>query len=105
MAKQYDLYSNPDPDTRETYPLFVDVQAGLLDMLNSRVVLPLTEAKQGKELPKNLCPLFEINGRSYYLLTHQITTVSCSFLKTREGSLLLKRTDIINALDFLLSGI
>lgn len=105
MTKQYDLYSNSDPDTRGTYPFFVDVQAGLLDMLNSRVVIPLTEAKPDKELPTNLCPLFEINGHNYYLLTHQITTVSRSFLTTNEGSLLLNRTEIINALDFLLSGI
>ncbi len=103
--KQYDLYFNTDPDTNKVYPFFVDVQTGLLEMLNSRVAIPLTEAQPNRELPKGLCPQFEIDGKPYYLLTHQITTVSKSFLKKSEGSLLLNRTEIINSIDFLLSGI
>ena len=103
--KQYDLYSNTDPDTKKTYPFFVDIQTNLLDMLNSRVVIPLTKAQPDKALPKNLCPQLEINGVQYYLLTHQITTVARPFLKKNTGSLLLSRTEIINSLDFLISGI
>jgi len=102
---QFDLYSNTDPDTKQTYPFFLDVQTGLLDMLNSRVVIPLTPAQPGKDLPKNICPPFLIGDEKYFLLTHQITTVSRSFLKKKEGTLLLNRTEIIDSLDFLLSGI
>lgn len=102
---QFDLYSNSDPDTSRAYPYFVDIQTDLLDILNSRVVIPLAVARPEKSLPKNLCPAFEINGEIFYLLTHQITTVSKSFLKDKEGSLLLNRAEIIDALDFLVSGI
>jgi len=103
--KQFDLYSNTDAQTKKAYPFFVDVQTGLLDMLNSRVVIPLTKAKPDRDLPNNICPKLEIGGNQYYLLTHQITTVSRSFLTKNTGTVLLNRTDIINSIDFLISGI
>ena len=103
--KQYDLYENRDPDSCGTYPYFVDVQTGLLDDLNSRVVIPIAPAFDAQSFPKNLCPIVEINHKRYALLTHQVTTVSSSFLESREGSLLLNRDDIISALDFLFTGI
>ena len=103
--KQFDVYTNTDSDTNQAYPYFVDVQTELLDALNSRVVIPLTTALPDKGLPNNICPKVEIDGEQHYLLTYQITTVSSSFLRKHECSLLLNRTDIINSLDFLISGI
>ena len=103
--QQYDLYFNTDSDTKKAYPFFVDIQNDLLDILKSRVVIPLTEAKNEKNLPDNLCPCVEINGKTYYLLTHQITTVPFGFLNKHAGSLLVHRTDILNSIDFLISGI
>lgn len=103
--KQYDLYENTDLDSQVTYPYFVDVQTGLLNDLNSRVVIPIAPALDAKSFPKNLCPIIDINNKQFALLTHQITTVSSSFLESKEGSLLLNRDDIISALDFLLTGI
>lgn len=103
--KQYDLYENTDPDSQASYPFFVDVQTGLLEDLNSRVVIPIAPALDANSFPKNLCPIVEINNKQFALLTHQITTVSFSFLERKKGSLLLNRDDIISALDFLLTGI
>ena len=77
----------------------------MLDDLNSKVVIPIAPALDAKSFPKNLCPIVEINNKQFALLTHQITTVSSSFLESKEGSLLLNRDDIISALDFLLTGI
>ena len=103
--KQFDVYINTDSDTNQAYPYFVDVQTELLEVLNSRVVIPLTTALPNKGLASNICPELEIGGQHYYLLTYQITTVASSFLRKHESSLLLNRTDIINSLDFLASGI
>ncbi len=102
---QFDYYVNTDKDTYNTYPYFVDVQTDLLATLNSRVVIPLTQAQPEKYLPNNLCPTITINGEPFYLLSHQITTVSARFLKKKQGSLLLDRIHIINSIDFLFSGI
>lgn len=103
--KQYDLYKNTDSASQVTYPYFVDIQTGLLNDLNSRVVIPIAPALDAKSFPKNLCPIIDIDNKQFALLTHQITTVSSSFLESKEGSLLLNRDDIISALDFLLTGI
>ena len=103
--KQFDVYANTDSDTNQAYPYFVDIQTELLEALNSRVVIPLTAALPNKGLANNICPKVEISAKQYYLLTYQITTVSSSFLRKHESSLLLNRTDILNSLDFLISGI
>ena len=62
--KQFDLYENVDPDSRETYPYFVDVQTDLLDDLNSRVVIPIAVVQDAKSFPKNLCPIVEIRNKN-----------------------------------------
>ena len=103
--RQFDLYENPDSDSRAIYPFFVDVQTDLLDDLNSRVVIPISPVQDTKTFPKNLCPTVEIADDKYALLTHQITTVSTTYLTQKVGSLGLNRTEIISALDFLLTGI
>ena len=36
---QYDLYANSNPETSETIPYLLDVQADLLDNLATRVVV------------------------------------------------------------------
>ena len=103
--QQFDVYENTDNDTNQIYPYFVDIQTDLLEVLNSRVVIPLTKVKPNRNLPDNICPKIEINDDFFYLLTYQITTVSVAFLKSKQGSLSLNRTDIINSVDFLFSGI
>ncbi len=103
--KQFDVYRNTDSDTNQAYPYFVDIQTELLEALSSRVVIPLTRALPNKDLPNNICPKVEIDGGQFYLLTYQITAVASSFLREHESSLLLNRTEIINSLDFLVSGI
>jgi toxin CcdB len=103
--KQFDLYINTDKDTNSAYPYFVAVQIDLLDSLNTRVVIPISGSINKQAMPDNLCPKITIDNKNYYLLTHQITTVSASFLKEKDSSLLPNRDEIIAALDFLFTGI
>ncbi|MEY3760494.1 MAG: hypothetical protein RIR39_1985 [Pseudomonadota bacterium] len=103
---QFDYYANTDKDTKTTYPFIVDVQDAILDKLNSRVVIPLTPLSNlVKFYPKNLCPEITIEGKEYALLTHQMASVSTRTLSNCEGSLAHIRTEIISAIDFLITGI
>ena len=103
---QFDVYVNTDKDTNNTYPYFIDIQSPLLDSLNSRAVIPLTPAKKAsKSYPKNLCPNVEISRKDYVLLTHQITSVPLGLLKNKKAALQSNRTEIIDAIDFLVTGI
>ncbi len=103
---QFDYYANLDNDTHNTYPFIVDVQDTLLNDLNSRVVIPLTSTSSLENAyPKNLCPKMTLKGQEYYLLTHQIASVSSRILSQCEGSLANYRGEIIAAIDFLFTGI
>ena len=100
---QYSLYKNEDKNSKKIYPLFIDVQSDLLESLNSRVVIPLSLNKETNV--KNLCPTFDIDGKKYTLLTHQMTSIPASLLKKNIGSLDNFRYEILGAIDLLLTGI
>ena len=100
---QYSLYKNENKNSKKTYPLFVDIQSDLLNSLNSRVVIPLSLNKDANV--KNLCPSFDIEGKRYTLLTHQMTSLPASLLKKNIGSLNAFRYEILGAIDLLLTGI
>ena len=103
---QYYLYKNENKSSKKTYPFFVDVQSDLLDDLNSRVVIPLSLSKETNDTNvKSLCPIFDIEGKDYVLLTHQMTSVPFSLLKKKTGSLEKYRYEILGAIDLLLTGI
>jgi len=103
---QFSLYKNENKSSKKAYPYFIDVQNDLLDNLNSRVVIPLSAQTTLKNLnAKTLCPVIEVDGNAFVLLTHQITSVPCSALKNEVTSLEHYRGKILSAIDLLLTGI
>nr|MBS0022470.1 CcdB family protein [Gammaproteobacteria bacterium] len=102
---QFTLYENPNKDSKETYPFFVNIQNELLDSLNTRLVIPLVPSKLLSENITRLCPETQVQDKPFILLTHQITNVPVSALKQPCGSLAHLRSEIISALDFLVTGI
>ena len=103
---QFTLYRNEDGSSNDTYPYFMDVQNPLLSDLNSRLVIPLSShaALQNTDA-KRLCPVMHIESGDYVLLTHQMTSVPTSMLKTEVTSLESFRYEILAAIDMLISGI
>lgn len=103
---QFDVYENTDQDTNKIYPFFIDIQTNLLDTLNSRVVIPLTPTtSMDKKYPENLCPLIQFEGKEFALLAHQLTSVPLSLLKKKSQSAQSARSEIMAAIDFLVTGI
>ncbi len=103
---QFALYENPNHDSKKTYPYFVDIQNGLLDTLNTRLVIPLTLSNNlGEEPIRNLCPTTTFGRDQYALLTHQMTNVPVTALQSPVGSLDHLRDEIVAAIDFLVTGI
>lgn len=96
---RFDVYEHP------AVPFVINVQADLLAELKTRVViplLPLTEAK--KEVLPRLKPLIKINGKSYVLITTDISVVAVSQLGKLVGNAEDQRQVITEAVDFLLQG-
>ena len=97
---QFDVYTTPYPDA----PYVVQVQSDLLDVLVTRVVIPLKLASDKQRLDR-LHPTLEIQGQTYVLHTAETATVKASLLKGPIASLTTThRQTILDAVDFLLHG-
>jgi len=102
--KQFDLYRNTNPRTREAIPLLLDVQSDLLASLNTRMVIPLSRAKSLAGINR-LMPEVRVGDELLLLLTPQMAGISRRELGEPVGSLAHLRLEIIAAIDLLISGI
>jgi len=101
---QFSVYANPNSDTAKAFPYLVDVQNKLLENLSTRIVIPLA-IHSADEVIADLCPIVTIRDRHYVLLTQQISCVPASILQTLVCSIEDQRYEILNALDFAITGI
>lgn len=85
--------------------LVVDVQADLLELLNTRVVVPLIEeGAAGRFAAKELNPSFVVDGISYRFMTQALAAVPRGELGPAIASLDARHDSIVRALDLLLIG-
>lgn len=98
MAR-YDLYANPDGEGH-----ILDLRAGLLDALRTRVVAPVFPLDAAPAKIARLHPAFDIGGRKHAMATHLIATVPIALLREPRGSLTSHRDTIVAAPDMLFQG-
>lgn len=103
---QFTVYRNKNPQTLSAIPFLLDVQHDLLDDLETRVVIPLRplSAIKGKAL-RPLMPVLEVEGERFVLLTPQMAGIPKSELGAPVIRVEHYRSEIIAAIDFLLTGI
>lgn len=102
---QFDVYLNPNTGTRDAIPFLLDVQADLLDMLATRIVVPLVAAEEMGLAAKHLNPQFKIKGATVVMSTAELAGISNRSLGDKVVSLKNKRDEIIAALGLLFTGI
>ncbi|GAA0766687.1 toxin CcdB [Erythromicrobium ramosum] len=85
--------------------LVVDCQADLLDGLKTRVVAPLIVESQAPKPARRLNPVFEIGGEHYVLMVQLLSAVELRELGAKVVSLEEDGDTVLNALDFLLTGV
>lgn len=86
-------------------PLVVDVQADLLEMLRTRVVVPLLPLIDAElEVAARLKPIIDIVGEPYVLMTTDLSAIPSSVLGGKVTSVERERQIIVDALDFLFQG-
>jgi toxin CcdB len=98
---QFDVYENLNSLNNEKIPYFIDVQHNILNHIDSRVVIPLSFEE--KEI-NTLSPKIIIDNIELILLTTQISAISPTFMGKKVCSLENKRNEILNAIDFLITG-
>ncbi len=99
MAR-YDVYASPD-----SAGYLLDVQADLLESLNTRLVVPLMPISAAPPPAKRLNPTFDIQSERYVMVTQFLSAVPTSILKTPVASLMQNDTEITGALDMALTGV
>lgn len=98
MAK-FDVYPGSEKDT-----LLLDVQADLLDALNSRMVVPLMAVGKAPAPAKRLNPVFVIEDTEYVMVTQFMAAVPKSILREQVANLKDKFGEITTAIDMLIQG-
>ena len=85
--------------------LVVDCQTDELSTLPTRFVIPLLDPKQVPNPIKSLHPAFRLEDRELVLATHVGAAISRSSLGDPLYSLAAHRYTILNAIDFLITGV
>lgn len=102
---QFDVCRNPNLESSRVIPYLLDVQSDLLEVLATRVVVPLVLATEMGKVANTLNPQFEIEGVRVVMSTPEMAGVPCRVLGEKIVSLQSQRGEIIAALDLLLTGI
>jgi toxin CcdB len=103
MAR-FDVYRNPSGS--KTHPYLVVVQHELLEVLPTRVVVPLVRPDLlGRQPFTRLNPTCVVEGKAFIVLTQQLGAVSAATLKKPVASLATQGAELIAALDVLFSGV
>lgn len=98
-------YVNPNPGSRPSVPFLLDVQAGLLSTLGTRVVVPLYLKRPNASLSLGiLTPEVEIQGKLYIAMVPELSSISMRRLGEPAGQLKAFRTELASALKMLISG-
>ncbi len=97
MAR-FSVYKNPDGG------YLLDVQADLLNHLNTRIVVPLMSLSDAPKPADTLNPLFDVNGVFYVMVTQFMAAVPASILKQQVATLEGHREEIVSAIDLLMQG-
>lgn len=84
--------------------LVVDVQADILEPLNTRMVVPLLPLGLAPKPAKRLNPIFEVDGTDFVLVTQFASAVRNSELGQPIGTLEPHFAEITTALDMLFQG-
>jgi toxin CcdB len=103
---QYDVYPNPSPRMRDSYPFVVDIQSDLLKVLATRMVVPLAVTSlPATSLPRRLCPVLVVQGQSLMLVPFEAAPLDKRHLKSKLGSVRAHANGIVAAMDAVMSGV
>jgi toxin CcdB len=95
---QFDFYDHPAG-------LLLDVQADLLNGMNTRMVVPLLPLDDAPKPATRLNPVFTIGGLRYAMVTQFMASIPCDELRNKAGSLGHEHFSIKAAIDILFDGI
>lgn len=101
---QFRAYKNHNPENQHI-PYLLDVQNGLLEGLDTRMVIPLIRESSFKGSGiTTLTPKVNINGEALLLLTPQMVAIKKQLLTDEIHDLSDFRYEILAAINLLIEG-
>jgi toxin CcdB len=101
----YSVHANPDPRTRKDVPFLLDVQSDLLAPLSTRMVVPLyRQDVGGLKTMKRLTPVIHFQEQTLVAMVPEMAGIHLRDLGREAGNLPGIRTEILQAIDLLLTG-
>ena len=97
---QFDVYRN-SRENSDIFPYLLDITHEINSVSNLRVVVPLCNDNHGVT---HLNPNFHIEGKKLYMSTMDLAGIPAIMLSNAIHNLEDRRTEIVDALDFLVNG-
>jgi toxin CcdB len=102
---QFDVHQSPAQRQHEGIPYLLNIQSEDLDYLAVRVVVPLLRSGASDVMLRRLNPKFEIRGVSVIKLTQLLGGMPRRALGQVVANLADHRSDIVGAIDMLITGV
>jgi toxin CcdB len=103
MAR-FDVYPNPDDSEHAFVPFLLDVQNNFLDIIDTKMVIPLHTSLDFPNRVRDLNPVFDIQGQTVVLNTAAMGAVPTHALRHPVTNLSAQQLNITSALDTLFGG-
>ena len=104
MAR-FEVRENLNRATRARVPYLLELQANMLSPLDTRLVAPLLPAAEFGPAAARLNPAFRVGNRNFVMDTALMAGVPRKLLGAKVASLAERAAEILDAVDFLVSGI
>ncbi len=98
---QFDVYKNPNKKSNKEIPFLLDIQSDILKDLKTKVVVPLI---LNTKAITHLNPIFTIEDEQVMMSTAELASISMDNIGEKVCNIEDKRTNIINAIDFMITG-
>ena len=97
---QFDVHINIGRNNK-SIPYLLNIQNDILNHLSTRIIIPLAINKPSENI---IHPKFTINKIEVILMTTQLAGMPVERIGQKIDSLENKRSEIINAIDFMVQG-
>jgi toxin CcdB len=102
---QFDAHRNPVELDSARMPFVLDVQSDSLEVLPTRLVVPLLRAELLRDRIRRLHPEFLVGDTKVVMVTTELGTLPRGALGVSIVSLEDRRYEIIGAIDMLITGV
>ena len=102
---QFDVYANPSESAAHGIPYVVVVQSDLLDALATRLTIPLATVEFADKSPDKLCPIVTVNGQRLRALAHYAAPLPTRSLRQLVGNAAAYASELVAAMDVVVSGV